>query len=81
MGSTSEAGEGGSVRDKSPSAELTEALVNMSQLIGPMLEASCGYRQQAEAAGFSPTAAEEMAVRYHAFVWAALAAAQTKGAA
>jgi len=69
------------VNDKTPSTELAEALVNMSQLIGPMVEASCGYRQQAEAAGFSPSAAEEMAVQYHAFVWAALAAAQTKGAA
>jgi hypothetical protein len=46
-------------------ATLASALVGLTQSIGPMLEAAAGYRQQCEQAGFSPAAAEQMAVEYH----------------
>lgn len=46
--------------------QVTEALANINEAITtPAIEATMGYRQSLEQAGFSPTIAEQMAVHYH----------------
>lgn len=42
-----------------------EAMLVLADSLGTLLEAAAGYRSKAEAAGFSPTAAEGMAVELH----------------
>jgi hypothetical protein len=45
--------------------ELATAFAGMSEILLTALEASTGYRRQCEEAGFSPTAAELMAIDFH----------------
>lgn len=45
--------------------QLTEALVLVQEVTAPVLEATDGYRQACLDHGYSPTAAEQMAVDYH----------------
>lgn len=44
---------------------MAGALAQMSELMTTVIEATTGYRARCEAAGFSPAAAEAMAVEYH----------------
>lgn len=46
-------------------AENGEAWLTVLAICEPMAEAAAGYRAKLEAAGFSPTAAEAMAVDFH----------------
>ena len=39
--------------------------LDLADQIGRLAEMAAGYREQCEAAGFSPTAAEQMAVQLH----------------
>lgn len=47
-------------------ARVAAEMAKVSDLMAPALEAVVGYRAQCEAAGFSPTVAEFMALQYHA---------------
>jgi hypothetical protein len=42
-----------------------EAWLGLQELLGPMVDAVAGHRAKLEAAGFSPTAAEMMAIDFH----------------
>lgn len=44
---------------------ISAVLANLTQLASLGLDATVGYRAQAERAGFSPTAAEAMAEEFH----------------
>lgn len=46
-------------------ADLSAALLELSALGVQLQEAAVGYRRQCEEQGFSPSAAEAMAVEYH----------------
>ncbi len=48
-----------------PIQQLTEALILLREVTAPVLEATDGYRQACLDHGYSPTAAEQMAVDYH----------------
>lgn len=45
--------------------QLAEAIALINQMIAPVDEAALGYRRTLEEQGWSPTAAEEMALNYH----------------
>lgn len=45
--------------------QLAEAIAKFNQMIAPIDEASVGYRHRLEEQGWSPTAAEAMALNYH----------------
>lgn len=49
----------------SAAAEFAEAMATMAELMRPMGEAVDGYREEALRRGYSPTAAEQMAMSYH----------------
>ena len=51
-------------------AALAEALLKMSEVLAPVMEAVDGYRAEAERRGYSPTAAEAMALEFHGLVLA-----------
>jgi hypothetical protein len=44
---------------------LDEVLLQMRETTSSIAAASAGYRAQLEASGFSPTASEVMAMKYH----------------
>lgn len=44
---------------------LAEAIAGIKQVLAPIDEATIGYRKQLEEAGWSPTAAEHMALEFH----------------
>ena len=44
---------------------LTQGLLQLNEIMSQVVEAAAGYRTQLETAGFSPVAAEEMAIEYH----------------
>ena len=57
-------------RDPAPvapidTANLAVQLIALIEGLGQMVEAVAGYRKKCEEAGFSPTAAEAMAVEMH----------------
>ncbi len=45
--------------------QLTEGLMQIREVTAPILEATDGYRQACIEHGYSPTAAEQMAMDYH----------------
>lgn len=45
--------------------EFAAALLQVGELLTTVLQATEGYRKQCEERGFSPTAAEQMALAYH----------------
>ena len=47
-----------------------QELADLMDGIAGVAEAVAGFRAQMEAAGFSPTAAEMMAVDFHRAIWA-----------
>ena len=47
------------------SRQLDEALLEIRETTSSLAAACAGYRAQLEAAGFSPTASEVMAMKYH----------------
>jgi len=49
----------------SPPSTFPEALLMMTEQLLPLGEAVDGYRKQAEARGYSPTAAEATALELH----------------
>lgn len=49
-----------------PAPSVAEAVAVALEAVAPLLEASAGYRKQAEAAGFSPETADRMAGEFHA---------------
>jgi hypothetical protein len=49
-------------------AKTAAGLLDLSEQIKPIIELVAGYRKQCEVAGFSPTAAEAMAVQYNALI-------------
>ena len=44
---------------------MSEALLLVADMMEGVIAATAGYRAQLETAGFSPTAAEAMAMSYH----------------
>lgn len=44
---------------------VSRALLELGESVAQVQEAVVGYRAQCEARGFSPTAAEAMALEYH----------------
>jgi hypothetical protein len=44
---------------------MAEAFITIQETMATIAAACAGYRAQLEAAGFSPTAAEMMAMKYH----------------
>lgn len=56
-----------------PQQELAIALLNMAELLVPIREAVDGYRSDLIRNGYSPEAAESMAVSYHNYFFAILA--------
>lgn len=52
--------------------QLAEGIATMREMLAPIDEATAGYRKQLEAAGWSPTAAETMALQFHALLMAQL---------
>ena len=52
-------------RAKPPAPSPAEAMANMADSIRQLVELSAGHRQTCLAAGFSETAAEQMAVALH----------------
>ena len=53
-------------------SEKAELWLNVAEAYAPMVEAVAGHRAQLEAAGFSPTAAEMMAIDFHRSLMAAI---------
>lgn len=51
---------------------VTEGLLALSELMAPMGDAVDGYRADLERRGYSPTAAETMALDFHRYLLAAL---------
>lgn len=49
----------------SPDHKLAEALADLRERLAPLDEAALGYRRQLEEQGWSPTAAEQMALAFH----------------
>ena len=56
-----------------PQQALVEALLTMAELLVPVREAVDGYRSDLIRNGYSPEAAESMAVGYHNYFFAMLA--------
>lgn len=44
---------------------IAVSLANMADTLQTLIEASAGYREKLEAAGYSPTVAEQLAAQYH----------------
>jgi hypothetical protein len=53
-------------------ANLALALGQFAEAVGPILEATAGYRANCLTAGFSETAAEVMAMDFHRMLFAGL---------
>jgi len=71
-----------SPEDTPPSTALTQMLEAISQLndfLTPMLEAAIGHKAKCEAVGFSPAAAEQMAVEYYRMMVDVIRANLVKG--
>ncbi|GGK61343.1 hypothetical protein Sme01_03040 [Sphaerisporangium melleum] len=45
--------------------KLAQAVAQMREMLAPLDEATLGYRRQLEETGWSPEAAEEMALSFH----------------
>lgn len=45
--------------------DVAQNCITVLEAMGPILEATIGYKAQCEAAGFSPTASEQMAQTLH----------------
>lgn len=45
--------------------QLAQAVAQMREMLAPVDEATLGYRRQLEENGWSPEAAEEMALSFH----------------
>ena len=58
-----------------PINPMAEALLAFSETMSCITDAVTGYRAQLEAAGFSPTASEVMATKYHDVLMASLTSA------
>lgn len=59
-------------------AEYAQGLVSMAETLRPLLDAVDGHRNEALARGYSPTAAEQMALVYHQLLIAQLVAGASK---
>ena len=55
-----------------PQQMLAEALLKMNDMLAPVREAIDGYRADLIRNGYSPEAAESMAVSYHNYFFAML---------
>lgn len=51
-----------------PDETMIQAFAEMSEMMQVVVEAAVGYRARCEANGFSPTAAEAMAMEYHGYL-------------
>lgn len=60
-------------------AQLAETLAQLHAQLTPLIEAVAGHRAALETAGFSPTAAEAMAVAFHAALMQHIANARQPG--
>jgi hypothetical protein len=50
--------------------QMAAALLEMSDLVKPVSEAVDGYKADLERRGYSPTAAEAMAMEFHRYLFA-----------
>jgi hypothetical protein len=57
--------------------EFAKGLAVFREIVAPIDETVLGYRRQLEAAGWSPTAAEQMALSLHGVLMAQLVAGLT----
>lgn len=53
--------------------EIVNGMMVMSDLLKPINEAVDAYRQQAIQRGYSPEAAEQFALTYHAYIFSQMA--------
>lgn len=53
--------------------ELARNVANWREVLAPLDEATAGYRVQLEADGWSPAAAEQMAISFHTLQMSVLA--------
>jgi hypothetical protein len=60
------------------SAQFSESTARLFDMVSGYVEAASGYRAKAEAAGFCPSAAEQMAVEFHGVLIAGLSAQMWK---
>lgn len=51
---------------------IAGAMLDLLESMTPMLDSVVGYRSKCEAAGFSETVAEQMALQFHAYLISAL---------
>ena len=58
---------------------LATAIAEMREMLAPIDEAVTGYRKQLEGAGWSPTAAETMALELHRLLMANIIASAAQG--
>lgn len=53
---------------------IAQPLADMAENFDQIIEATAGYRARCEAAGFSPTAAEQLALDFHRLLFAQITA-------
>jgi hypothetical protein len=58
---------------------ITEAIADFADQMGPILDAVAGYRERCLQRGFNETAAELMSIDFHRFVLAGIQHQATKG--
>jgi hypothetical protein len=59
--------------------KFTQALMELTEVMRPVIEATEGYRAQLLASGWSPAAAETMSVEFHRLVLAQIMGGLAKG--
>lgn len=62
--------------DDNTARQMSAALIEIGERMAQVVEATEGYRKQCEERGFSPTAAEQMALSYHHLLLARIVAGQ-----
>lgn len=57
---------------------MVDAMMQLTEMLAPMGEAVDGYRADLERRGYSPTAAESMAMEFHSYLMTQLVASVKK---